>query len=209
MKVLLINGSPHPDGNTSIALGEVAETLKSEGIETEILWIGTKPVQGCIGCYKCATTGICVFRDDLYVKAREAVGNADAIIIGSPVYYAGPSGSLCALLDRLFYSSGKLLRYKPAASVVCCRRGGASAAFDRLNKYYTILSMPVISSQYWNSVHGREKGEANYDEEGLQTMRTLGKNMAWVLKSISAPSAPSHPEPEPRRSTNFIRNDHD
>ena len=209
MKVLLINGSPHPDGNTSVALAEVAATLNAEGVETETLWIGTKPVQGCIGCYKCSTAGVCVFRDDLYVKTREAVSRADAIVIGSPVYYAGPSGSLCALLDRLFYSSGKLLMYKPAASVVCCRRGGASAAFDRLNKYYTILSMPVVSSQYWNSVHGREKGAAHYDEEGLQTMRTLGRNMAWMLKSLSSPSSPSHPEPEPRRATNFIRNDHD
>lgn len=209
MKVLLINGSPHQDGNTSIALAEVAATLESDGVETENLWIGTKPVQGCIGCYKCATTGICVFRDDLYVRAREAVSRADAIIIGSPVYYGGPSGSLCALLDRLFYSSGKLLMYKPAASVVCCRRGGASAAFDRLNKYYTILSMPVVSSQYWNSVHGRNSGEASYDEEGLQTMRTLGHNMAWLLNSIHNPSSPVHPQPEPRRATNFIRNDHD
>ncbi len=171
MRVLLINGSPHPDGNTSVALGEVARTLEAEGIETETLWIGTKPVQGCIACYKCATTGVCVFRDDLYVRAREAVGRADAVIIGSPVYYAGPSGSLCALLDRLFYSSGKLLQHKPAAAVVCCRRGGASATFDRLNKYFTILSMPVVSSQYWNSVHGRDKGEARYDEEGLQIGR--------------------------------------
>lgn len=209
MKVLLINGSPHPDGNTSIALAEVANTLHQEGVETETLWIGTKPVQGCIACYKCATTGVCVFRDELYVKAREAVSKADAIIIGSPVYYAGPSGSLCALLDRLFYSSGRFLMYKPAASVVCCRRGGASATFDRLNKYYTILSMPVVSSQYWNVVHGREKGEANYDEEGLQTMRTLGRNMAWMLKSIHNPQSPVHPEPEPRRATNFIRHDHE
>lgn len=209
MKVLLINGSPHPDGNTSIALEEVARTLHEEGVETETLWIGTRPVQGCIGCYKCQTTGVCVFTDELYVHAREAVSQADAIIIGSPVYYAGPSGSLCALLDRLFYSSGKLLMYKPAASVVCCRRGGASATFDRLNKYYTILSMPVVSSQYWNSVHGREKGEARYDAEGLQTMRTLGKNMVWVLKSIHNPSSPEHPAPEARQATNFIRNDHE
>lgn len=209
MRVLLINGSPHPDGNTSIALAEVAKALKAEGVDTEMLWIGTKPVQGCIGCYKCATTGVCVFHDELYLKAREAVGRADALVVGSPVYYAGPNGSLCALLDRLFYSSGKMLMYKPAASVVCCRRGGASATFDRLNKYYTILSMPVVSSQYWNSVHGREKGEAHYDEEGLQTMRTLGRNMAWILKSISAAGSPAHPEPEARRATNFIRNDHD
>ncbi len=207
MKVLLINGSPHPDGNTSVALGEVARTLNSEGIETRTLWIGTKAVQGCIGCYSCASTGICVFKDKLYTEAREAIADADAIIIGSPVYYAGPNGSLCALLDRLFYSSGKLLMNKPAAAVVCCRRGGASATFDRLNKYFTILSMPVVSSQYWNIAHGREKGEAAYDEEGMQTMRTLGKNMAWLLRSIHAPQSPAAPESEPRRATNFIRPD--
>jgi len=205
MKVLLINGSPHSDGNTSIALGEVARTLNAEGIETEILWIGTKAVQGCIGCYKCVEKGSCVFTDELYVKARQSVESADALIVGSPVYYAGPNSSLCALLDRLFYSSGKLLASKPGAAVVCCRRGGASAAFDRLNKYFSIMNMPIVTSQYWNSVHGRDKGEAVYDEEGLQTMRTLGRNMAWLLKSIHNPSAPSAPAPEPRRATNFIR----
>ena len=209
MSVLLVNGSPHPDGNTSVALAEVARILESEGVETETLWIGTKAVQGCIACYKCMELGRCVFHDELYEAAREAVGRADAVVIGSPVYYAGPSGSLCALLDRLFYSCGKELMYKPAASVVCCRRGGASATFDRLNKYYTILSMPVVSSQYWNSVHGREKGEARYDAEGLQTMRTLGRNMAWLLKSIHNPSSPAHPAPEPRQATNFIRRDHE
>lgn len=209
MRVLLINGSAHSDGNTSIALAEVARTLENEGLETETLWIGAKPVQGCVGCYKCAELGRCVFQDELYEKARAAVERADALVIGSPVYYAGPSGALCALLDRLFYSSGKLLMYKPAASVVCCRRGGASAAFDRLNKYYTILSMPVVSSQYWNSVHGREKGEARYDAEGLQTMRTLGRNMAWLLRSIHNPSSPEHPVAEPRQATNFIRRDHE
>lgn len=209
MKVLLINGSPHPDGNTSLALGKVAETLRSEGVDTETLWIGAAPVQGCVGCYSCVKTGVCVFKDELYMKAREAVASADAVIIGSPVYYAGPAGSLCALLDRLFYSSGRLMMYKPAAAVVCCRRGGASAAFDRLNKYFTISNMPVVSSQYWNVVHGRDKGEGRFDGEGLQTMQTLGRNMAWMLKSIHTPASPHHPEPEARRATNFIRNDHD
>lgn len=207
MNVLLINGSPHPDGNTAVALGEVARTLNAEGIETETIWIGTKAVQGCIACYTCATTGTCVFKDNLYLDVREAVSRADAVIIGSPVYYAGPNGSLCALLDRLFYSAGSLMMNKPAAAVVCCRRGGASATFDRLNKYFTILSMPVVSSQYWNIAHGREKGEAAYDEEGMQTMRTLGRNMAWMLRSIHSADAPSAPAAEERRATNFIRPD--
>lgn len=205
MRVLLINGSPHVDGNTSIALSEVAGALHAEGIETETAWIGTKPVQGCIGCYKCAQRGICVFSDDLYLNMRAALERADALVIGSPVYYAGPNGALCALLDRLFYSSGKLLINKPAAAVVCCRRGGASAAFDRLNKYFSILSMPIVTSQYWNIVYGRDKGEAVGDEEGLQTMRTLGRNMAWLLKSLNGSGAPAAPAPEPRRATNFIR----
>lgn len=209
MKVVLVNGSPHVDGNTSIALGEVERTLNENGIDTQIIWIGNHPVQGCIGCGKCHETGECVFHDETFVKLREAMSSADGIIIGSPVYYAGPAGSLCALLDRLFYSAGRFMAYKPAAAVVCCRRGGASATFDRLNKYFTILNMPVVSSQYWNSVHGRAKGEARYDVEGLQTMRTLGKNMAWMLNCIHNPHSPEHPASEPRRATNFIRDDHE
>ena len=173
MKVLLINGSPHKEGNTHIALTEVARTLEAEGIETEIYWIGNHPVPGCIACYKCYETGVCVFNTgayaDLYTKVREA----DGYVIGSPVYYAGPAGSLCALLDRL-------------------------------NKYFTINNMPVVPSQYWNIVYGREPGEASLDGEGLQTMRTLGRNMAWMLKCLNGEYVP-HPEPEPRQATNFIR----
>ena len=205
MKVLLINGSPHRDGNTSIALSEVARTLESEGIETKTVWIGTKPVQGCIACYKCYELGRCVFHDDIYEELHSAIAECDAVVVGSPTYYAGPAGSLCAVLDRLFYSSGKLLRGKPAAAVVVCRRGGASANFDRLNKYFSIVSMPIVPSQYWNSVHGRDIGEAREDGEGLQTMRTLGRNMAWMLKTINNPSAPALPDAEPRIATNFIR----
>lgn len=205
MKVLLINGSPRPDGNTRLALNEAARTLQQEGVEAEIVNIGAKAVQGCIACRKCAELGRCIFQDELYNSLREKLDTCDGIIIGSPVYYAGPNGSLCALLDRLFFSCGAKLAYKPAASVAVCRRGGASATFDRLNKYFTINNMPVVPSQYWNSVHGREQGEAAQDEEGMQTMRQLGRNMAWLLKKIHK-DGPQYPAPEmPRRFTNFIR----
>lgn len=205
MKVLLINGSPLPEGNTRLALNEAARALQQEGVDAEIVNIGAKAVQGCIACRKCAELGRCVFQDELYNSLREKLDTCDGIIIGSPVYYAGPNGSLCALLDRLFFSCGAKLAYKPAASVAVCRRGGASATFDRLNKYFTINNMPVVSSQYWNSVHGREPGEAVQDEEGMQTMRQLGRNMAWLLKKIHK-DGPQYPAPEtPHRFTNFIR----
>ena len=204
MKVLLINGSPRKEGNTFIALSEVAKALKEDGIESEIVSIGAKAVQGCIACGRCAELGRCAFNDDLYNKVREKLETADGIVIGSPVYYAGPNGSLCALLDRLFYSAGALLAYKPAAAVAVCRRGGASATFDRLNKYFTIKNMPVVSSQYWNSVHGMLPGEAWQDIEGLQTMRTLGHNIAWVLKSLKQ-GGEATPKCEPLTPTNFIR----
>lgn len=202
-KVLLVNGSPHRNGNTFTALSEVAKTLEEEGISSEIVHIGNRPVQGCIGCYKCKEKGICVFQDETYLKLRDKLEAADGIIIGSPVYFGGPSGSLCALLDRLFYSSGGLAQYKPAASVVVCRRGGATATFDRLNKYFTILNMPIVPSQYWNSVHGRNPGEALQDAEGLQTMRTLAHNMAWMLRNLRNSDTPT--ETEERIHTNFIR----
>ena len=157
MKVLLINGSPRREGNTFIALSEAARALEAEGVGAEIVSIGTKAVQGCIACGKCAELGRCVFNDALYNEVREKLVGADALVVGSPVYYAGPNGSLCALLDRLFYSCSDRLAYKPAAAVAVCRRGGASATFDRLNKYFTISNMPVVSSQYWNSVHGRRR----------------------------------------------------
>lgn len=204
MKVLLINGSPRGEGNTYIALSEVAKALQANGIETEIISIGAKAVQGCVACGRCKELGRCVFNDELYDIVREKLETADGIVIGSPVYYAGPNGSLCALLDRLFYSASSLLQYKPAASVAVCRRGGASATFDRLNKYFTISNMPVVSSQYWNSVHGRLPGEASQDAEGLQTMRTLGNNMAWVLKSLKNAGQPM-PKKEQGIVTSFIR----
>lgn len=204
MKVLLINGSPHREGNTFIALNEVARTLEAEGVEAEIVSIGTKPIPGCIGCWQCAQTGSCAFNDDLYLLIREKLATADALIVGSPVYFAGPNGSLCSLLDRLFVSCVDRLAYKPAAAVVVCRRGGASAAFDRLNKYFMITNMPVVSSKYWNSVHGRTPGEASQDGEGLQTMRVLGRNMARVLKA-GLLATENIPEAEPRIMTSFIR----
>ena len=204
MKVLFINGSPHKKGNTYIALSEVATALEKEGVATEIVSIGTKAIQGCIACNKCQETGVCVFNDEPYRTIREKLQQADGVIIGSPVYFAGPNGMLCALLDRLFYSCRSALLYKPAASVAICRRGGASATFDRLNKYFTITNMPVVSSQYWNSVHGRRPGEAVQDLEGLQIMRTLGRNMAWLLKNIHQ-NGLQVPELEQTIRTDFIR----
>ena len=204
MKVLLINGSPHKKGNTYIALSEVATALEKEGVATEIVSIGTKAIQGCIACNKCQETGVCVFNDEPYRTIREKLQQADGVIIGSPVYFAGPNGMLCALLDRLFYSCRSALLYKPAASVAICRRGGASATFDRLNKYFTVTNMPVVSSQYWNSVHGRRPGEAVQDLEGLQIMRTLGRNMAWLLKNIHQ-NGLQVPELEQTIRTDFIR----
>ena len=207
MKVLLINGSPHGNGNTFTALNEIAKTLKEEEVDSEIISIGAKAVQGCIACRKCAELGRCIFQDELYNSIRKKLDDTDGIIIGSPVYYAGPNGSLCALLDRVFFSCGAKLAYKPTASVAVCRRGGASATFDRLNKYFTINNMPVVSSQYWNSVHGRAAGEAEQDAEGLQTMRVLARNMAWLLNKIHK-DGPQYPKPEEKHFfTNFIRSE--
>ena len=205
MKVLLINGSPRENGNTFLALSEVARTLNEEGVETQIVSIGKKPVPGCIACGWCGREGRCTFRDDPYYHVMRAVKDGiDGLIIGSPVYYGGPNGSLCALLDRVFYSLGNDLRFKPGASVVVCRRGGASSAFDRLNKYFTILNMPVVSSQYWNMAYGHTPGQVEQDEEGMQTMRTLGRNMAWMLKRLNLKEE-GRPDLEPQLRTNFIR----
>ena len=202
MKVLLLNGSPHEKGCIFTSLSEISATLQAEGIESEILWIGTKPVQGCTACGKCKSGSGCVFKDELYSAFTEKMQSSDAIIIGSPVYYAGAPGSLCAILDRTFYSAAGLFRHKPAACVVNCRRGGASAAFDRLNKYFTILQMPVVSSCYWNSTHGMCPDDTRQDLEGLRTLRTLARNMAHMLKDSS--NSP-YPEMEEPVSTNFIR----
>ena len=205
MRVLLINGSPHQKGNTSIALAEVAKTLEQEGIETVTICIGVQPVRGCIGCGACRKNKThCAFSDELYDQLLQILNDGiDGLVVGSPVYYAGPNGSLCALLDRLFYSCSTKMAYKPAAAVAVCRRGGASATFDRLNKYFTINNMPVVPSQYWNSVHGAAPGEALQDEEGLQTMRTLARNMVWMLRALEKEPLPINHEP--KLKTSFIR----
>lgn len=207
MNVLLINGSPHPKGCTFTALSTVAAQLQSHGLETQILHIGVKPIAGCTACGKCATTGQCIFTNDPVNTAVELAAKADGIVVGSPVYYAGPNGALCAFLDRMFFMKSAPYAFKPAAAVVSCRRGGASASFDRLNKYFTIARMPVVASQYWNSVHGNTPEEVMQDLEGLQTMRTLGHNMAWLIKCIAAGKAAGieQPVPEPWERTNFIR----
>lgn len=205
MRVLLINGSPRAKGNTSIALAEVAKTLEQEGIETVTVGIGVQPVRGCVACGSCRKNKTtCAFSDQLYDNLLEMLKEGvDGLVVGSPVYYAGPNGSLCALMDRLFYSAGAMLAYKPAAAVAVCRRGGASATFDRLNKYFTINNMPVVPSQYWNSVHGAAPGEAEQDAEGLQTMRTLARNMAWMLRALAKEPLPVNNEP--KLKTSFIR----
>ncbi|MDO4587557.1 MAG: flavodoxin family protein [Planctomycetia bacterium] len=205
MKVLLVNGSPHENGCVFTALSEVAGALEKNGIATEIFSIGNKPVQGCAACRKCRekeATG-CVFKDKLYTDFVSKMKESNGIVIGSPVYYAGPSGSLCAILDRVFFSASEYFVRKPAACIVNCRRGGASATFDRLNKYFTISQMPIVSSQYWNSTHGLTPDEVQKDLEGLQTMRTLGNNMAYLLKTM-ADSNVQRPNQEPWIATNFI-----
>lgn len=204
-KVLLINGSPNEFGCTYTALKEVADTLEKNGVEADILYLGKKPIAGCIACEKCDGTGKCVFND----KVNEVLANIHeygGIVVGSPVYYAGPAGQLCAFLDRLFYASAGRMKGKLAASVVSCRRGGASAAFDRLNKYFGISNMHVVGSQYWNQVHGFTPDDVRKDEEGLQTMRTLAQNMAWLLKSmeVGKENGVEFPEYEKVVRTHFI-----
>lgn len=205
MKVLLINGSSNEKGCTYTALTEVGKTLQKHGIDTEILYLGKKPIAGCIACGKCHETGKCVF-DDAVNEVAAKLDEYDGIIVGSPVYYAGPSGQLTAFLDRLFYPNEAKMAGKLAAAVVSCRRGGASAAFDRLNKYFLISNMHVVGSQYWNQVHGFTPEDVRKDKEGLQTMRTLGENMAWLLKCIEAGRKAGVPFPvyEPRMRTHFI-----
>lgn len=204
MKVLLVNGSPHIEGNTHCALQAVAERLITHGIDSEILWIGNKPVRGCIACYACYELGRCVFHDDLYDTMRDKLAECDGLIVGSPTYYAGPNGSLCALLDRVFYSCAPLLRGKPGAAVAVARRGGASSTFERLNKYFQIMGMPMATANYWNIVYGREPGDAKFDAEGMQTMQTLADSMAWLLKAREQNPLPQFP---PKVATNVIRPD--
>lgn len=205
MKVLMINGSPHAQGNTSIALHEMEKIFLQENIETEILHIGNKNIRGCIACYSCREHGKCVFNDTVNETASK-LNECDGLVIASPVYYASANATLIAFLDRLFFSTLFDKTMKVGASVVVARRGGLSSTFDELNKYFTISGMPIASSQYWNSVHGSEQGEAEQDTEGLQTMRTLAKNMAFLMKSIElGKKAFSLPEKEEFIPTNFIR----
>ena len=206
MKVLLVNGSPRKEGCTYTALCEVAKSLNEEGIETEIFWVGNKPLSGCIACYSCFKTGKCAL-DDCVNEFNEKACEADGFIFGSPVHYAAAGGTLTAFMDRVFYSSRGLYRLKPAAAIVSARRAGTTATLDQLNKYFTISEMPIVSSQYWNMVHGATPSDVLQDEEGMQTMRVLGKNMAYMLKCIEAANAAgiAKPEKEPRKWTNFVR----
>ena len=205
MKALLINGSPHANGCTFTALNIVAEELQKNGIETEIVHIGNKDIRGCIACGKCAELGRCVF-NDMVNEVAPKFEQADGIVVGSPVYYAGPNGTLTNLLDRLFFSTPFDKRMKVGAAVVSARRGGTTAAFDRLNKYFTISEMPIASSRYWNMVHGHTSEDVMQDEEGVQIMRILGRNMAFLIRAIAAERERNGlPEKEVTRYTNFIR----
>ena len=207
MKTLLINGSARKKGNTFLALSEAAKTLEQQGIETEIVQIGTKAVRGCIACGQCQMKqlGRCVFDDDVCNRIVEKLDGADALIVGSPVYYGQPNGSVLSLIQRMFFSAGAKVQNKPAAAVCVCRRGGATAAIQTMNMPFEMMNMPVVTSQYWNIVYGRDAGEATLDAEGMQTMRTLGNNMAWLLKKIHASGNPDYPEREPWAPMNFIR----
>ena len=204
-KVLLINGSPHKEGCTCTALSEVERTLRENGIATEMFWIGTSPVQGCTGCGQCRETGICVFGDAV-VELSSRLDEFSGIILGSPVYFAGPSGQLCSFCDRLFHSNPGAFAGKLAAAVVSCRRGGASEAFARLNMYFGTANMIIVGSQYWNQVHGFTSGDVRKDRDGMPPMRTLGKNMAWLLRCIEdgAKHRIGKPEYEPWTPTHFI-----
>lgn len=206
MKVILLNGSPHEQGCTYTALQEVAGALGASGIETELIQMGKQPIAGCTACGACKKTGRCVFSGDSVNETLEKMEQADGLVVGSPVYYASPNGSIVSYLDRLFFA-GNCFAYKPAAAVASARRAGTTATLDMLNKYFSISNMMVVSSQYWNMVHGSCPEDVRKDEEGLQTMRVLGNNMAWLLKSIEAGKAAgiALPDQEERKYTNFIR----
>lgn len=206
MKVLMLNGSSKPNGNTYTALQEIGQQLTQEGIEYEIFQMGGEPVRDCIGCGGCSEKG-CVFQDDKVNEFIAKAKEADGFVFGTPVYYAHPSGRIQSFLDRVFYSSSRVFAFKPGACVAVARRGGTSASFDVLNKYFGISQMPIAGSTYWNSVHGRTPGEASQDAEGLQTMRNLAKNMAWMLKcfALGRENGVSLPDTETGIRTNFIR----
>ena len=206
MKVILVNGGPHEKGCTYTALEEVSNTLQKNAIETEIMWLGNNPIAGCIGCNACLKTGKC-FRGDIVNEFLEKAKNADGFVFGTPVHFASMSGALTSFMDRIFYGRGELFKNKPACGVMSCRRGGASATFDEINKYFAMNNMPIVTSQYWNQVHGTNPEEVRKDEEGMQTMRTLGNNMAWLLKCIDVAkkNGIEYPEKEKPIKTNFIR----
>lgn len=210
MKVLLVNGSPHKNGCTFTALSEVAKSLNEAGVETEVFWIGAQPIRGCIGCYQCAEKKQCIF-DDKVNEFVKLAADFDGFVFGSPVFYAGMNGSLMSFMDRAFFSASAVephpFRFKPAAAIVSARRSGTTSTLDQMNKYFLHQQMPVVSSRYWNMVHGNTPEEVRQDEEGMQIMRFLGRNMAWLLKSIEAGAAAGVPLPEqePRIGTNFIR----
>ena len=196
MKALIINGSPRQKGNTSIALTEIAKQLEKLGIESEIVWIGNKPVRGCIACNTCKDKPrACVFDDDVCNGISAKMNSSDALIVGSPVYWGQPNGAVLSIIQRAFYSNGAAFRGKPAAAVAVCRRGGATATFETLNMPFQMMSMPVVTSQYWNIVYGREPGQAALDREGLQTMRTLANNMAALLNATGGKPMPGSDEP--------------
>ena len=205
MKVLMINGSPRVNGNTSIALDEMRKVFEKEGVDVEIVQVGNQAVRGCVACNRCAEIGKCVF-DDVVNELAPKFEEADGLVVASPVYYASANATLIAVLDRLFYSTSFDKTMKVGASVVCARRGGCSATFDELNKFFTISNMPIASSQYWNSIHGRAVGEAEQDEEGKQTMRVLARNMTFLMRSIELGKEKyGLPEKEPVVRTHFIR----
>ncbi len=205
MKVLLINGSPRVNGNTALALQEMVQMFESEGVETELIHVGNKDIRGCIACGQCHKLGKCVF-DDLVNEVAEKFTQCDGLVVGSPVYYASANATLTALLDRLFYSYSGSRAMKVGAAVACARRGGITATFDQLNKYFTISGMPIASGQYWNGIHGTAPGEADQDEEGKQQMRTLARNMTFLMKSIALGKEQyGLPEKEPLTFTNFVR----
>ena len=205
MKVLLINGSPRQQGNTATALAEIAGRLSTQGIDSEIVWIGNKPIRGCIACNRCKElAGRCTFDDDVCNLISAKMEGADALVVGSPVYYGQPNGAVLAIVQRMFHSNGAAVMGKPAAAVAVCRRGGADTAFQTLNMPFQMMNMPVVTSQYWNIVYGAAPGQASLDTEGLQTMRTLANNMAWLLKATGGKPAPGR-DGEPREAMNFIR----
>lgn len=205
MKVLLINGSPRVGGNTSIALGEMEKIFQQEGIQVETVQVGNKAIRGCVACLSCMEKGKCVF-DDLVNETAPKFAEADGLVIASPVYYASANGTLISFIDRLFYSTPFDKTMKVGAAVAVARRGGVSATYDELNKYFAISGMPIATGQYWNAVYGQEKGEAAQDEEGMQTMRTLARNMVFLMKSIALGKEQyGVPQREPFQRTNFIR----